>query len=132
MKDIKHIFRSFGFAMHGLRHAYRSDKSFRMEIYYGFPIYLLLGWLYFPMVPWELALFVFSYLLILIIELVNTAFEKMLDRVHPDQHELIAKSKDIAAAAVFTAFLFGCIVNLLLIYTHFFVNSSFGLGTHFV
>lgn len=110
MNDIKKIFRSVRYAAHGLSHAYRTDKSFRMEINYGFPVYLLLGWYLSPLQAGELLFFIFSYLLILIIELVNTAFEKMLDRLHPEDHELIKRSKDIAAAAVLVSFLFAVIV----------------------
>jgi diacylglycerol kinase len=110
MKDIKKIYRSIRYALKGLVHAYRSDQSFRMEINYGLPIYLFLGWYFSPLTPWEFLLLVLSYLLILVVELVNTAFEKMLDRVHPEEHELIGKSKDIAAAGVLLTFLFALTV----------------------
>ena len=88
-----------------------------MEINYGLPAYLLLGWYLAPFESWEFLFFTFSYLLILIVELVNTAFEKMLDRLHPEKHELIGKSKDIASAAVFTSFVLATIVVLTLLYS---------------
>ena len=112
--DIKKIFRSTRIAMNGLVHAYRSDKSFRLEVNYGLPVYALIAWFLAPFQPWEFLVYTFSYLLILIVELVNTAFEKMLDRIHPEQHELIGKSKDIASAAVFMAFVFAGTVVLVL------------------
>ena len=115
MNDIRKIFRSFRLAGKGLCHAYASDKSFRMEIDYGLPVYILVGLLLRPFQSWELLLFIFSYLFILVVELVNTAFEKMLDRLHPEKHELIGKSKDIASAAVFVAFIFSAIVVITLV-----------------
>lgn len=124
--------RSLRIGLKGLAHAYHIDKSFRMEVRYGLPVYLLLGWLLAPFTPIELLLFVFSYLLILIIELVNTAFEKMLDKVHPEEHELIGKSKDIASAAVLIAFLFALFVVMLLFYTHIFMHSTLSLGGEYV
>jgi diacylglycerol kinase len=81
-----------------------------MELHFGLPIYLAIGWYLFPMTRWDLTLFLFSYLLILIVELVNTAFETMLDKLHPEDHEIIGRSKDIASAAVFLAFLFAAFV----------------------
>ena len=108
--DVRTIVRSVRYAVHGLSHAYRADKSFRMEINYGLPVYLLLGWYLYPLQAGELLFFILSYLLMLIIELVNTAFEKMLDRLHPEEHELIKRSKDIAAAAVLVSFVFAAIV----------------------
>ncbi len=115
MKDIRKILRSFRYAFKGLRHAYMTDKSFRLEIHYGLPIYMLLGWLLAPLASWEFLFFAFSYLLILLVELINTAFEKMLDRLHPEQHELIGRSKDIASAAVLLAFVFAALVLAVLV-----------------
>lgn len=117
MKDVKKILRSFLYAVRGLRHAYKSDKSFRMEIQYGLPIYLVVVLYAYPLLTWEIILLTLSYMLILIVELVNTAFEKMLDKIHPEQHEMIGQSKDIAAAAVFIAFLFALIVVSVLLAT---------------
>ncbi len=110
LRDIQKIARSTLFALKGLGHAYRADKSFRMEIIYGLPAYVLIGWFFAPLQHWEALMLVFSYLLILIVELVNTAFEKMLDRLHPEEHEEIGKSKDIAAAGVLVAFVFALFV----------------------
>jgi diacylglycerol kinase (ATP) len=114
--DMKKIRHSVGFALKGLRHAYSSDKSFRMEVNYGLPIYLGLAWLLSPFEPWELIMYTFSYLLILLVELVNTAFETMIDHLHPDKHHIVGKSKDIASAAVFVAFIFAIIVVFTLVY----------------
>lgn len=131
MNDIARIPRSFMYAIKGLRHAYKADKSFRLEVRLGIPAYLFVGWLVWPLAPWELLLLVLSYMLILTVELVNTAFEKMLDRVHPEEHELIAKSKDIAAAAVLMVFAFAIFVTLFLLYTHVFAHSYFSLASWF-
>lgn len=131
MNDIARIPRSFVYAWKGLRHAYRADKSFRLEVHIGLPVYIVLGILLYPLSAFELLFFVLSYALILIVELVNTAFEKMLDKVHPEEHELIAKSKDIASAAVLVAFLFAAFVNGVLFYSHFLTHSYLILGGMF-
>ena len=132
MNDIVKIYRSVRFGMMGLRHAYRGDRSFRMEVRYGLPIYFLLGWLLYPMQAWEFLLFVFTYLLIILVELVNTAFEHMLERVHPEEHEIIGKSKDISAAAVLVAFIFAVIVIVTLFYLHYLTYSPFSLTSNYV
>lgn len=106
-------------AVKGLCHAYAADKSFRIEIACGIPAYILLGWYLAPFQAWEFLFYVFSYLFILTVELVNTAFEKMLDRIHPEQHELIGKSKDIASAAVFVSFVLAAIVVFVLLVSRY-------------
>jgi diacylglycerol kinase (ATP) len=108
------IIRSVRFGAKGLRHAFRSDRSFRMEVMYGLPVYVITGALLWPFASWELLMFILSYMLILIVELVNTAFETMLARVHPEDHELIGRSKDIGAAAVLVAFCFAIVVVVVL------------------
>lgn len=128
IKDVKKIGHSVKFALHGLRHAYSSDKSFRMEVNYGLPIYLILAWFLAPFEPWEILLYTFSYLLILIVELVNTAFETIIDHLHPAQHRTVGQSKDIASAAVFVAFLFATMIVLTLIYVRLGHQASFMLG----
>ncbi len=115
LHDVKKVWKSTAYALKGLFHAYRADNSFRREVVYGLPVYLAVGWYLAPFQAWEFVLFVFSYAFILIVELINTAFEKMLDRLHPDEHELIGKSKDIASAAVLLAFVFAAIVVLALL-----------------
>ena len=132
MKDIKKVIRSVKFGLKGLRHAYHGDKSFRMEIYYGLPIYLVIAWILAPFQPWELMLYTFSYFLILIVELINTALEKMLEKVHPEEHELIGKSKDISAGSVLLAFVFAIIVICILAYTRLTYMAPFSMGSMFV
>lgn len=113
-KDITKIIRSVRFGAKGLRHAFRTDKSFHMEVVYGLPAYLFVGMFLWPFAQWEFLLFVLSYALILIVELVNTAFETMLERVHPEDHELIGMSKDMGAGAVLLAFVFAIVVVVTL------------------
>lgn len=129
---MKKILRSIRFAWRGLRHAYIADKSFQMEINYGLPIYLFLGWFLFPFQAWELVLFVFSYMFILIVELINTAFEKMLDRVHPEKHESIGRSKDMSAAAVLVTFLFAAFVVGVLVYVRMCGSVPWNISRTFV
>lgn len=128
ISDIKKIGHSVVFALAGLRHAYTSDKSFRMEVNYGLPIYLIVAWLLCPFEPWELIIFTFSYFLILIVELVNTAFETMIDHLHPQQHRTVGKSKDISAAAVLVAFIFALLVVFTLAYERLVHHAPYVLG----
>lgn len=128
LKDMKKIWHSVVFALKGLRHAYSSDKSFRLEVNYGLPIYLAVAWLLYPLESWELILYTFSYLLILLVELMNTAFETMIDHLHPAEHRMVAKSKDIASAAVLVAFIFAGIVVFALAYSRLEHHAPYVLG----
>ena len=112
------ILRSTLNGLRGLAGAYQFDQSFRMEIW-GSLIFVFVGWLIWPLEPLELILLVLSYGLILITELINTSVERMLERLHPEIHDLVGQSKDIASAAVLVAFVVAGIIVLALLANNF-------------
>lgn len=111
---IQKIARSIVFALLGIKEAYIRDTSFRIEIW-ALPVFVIIGFLLWPLAPLELIVFVLSYFLILITELINTSFEQMLERIHPELHEQIGTAKDIASSAVFMACLFAILVVMFLV-----------------
>jgi len=85
-------------ALQGLAAAWRHEIPFRMEVLaFGFflPLSFFVG-----RTAVERALLVGSLLLVLIVELLNSALEATLDRVSLEHHPLIGRAKDIASAAV--------------------------------
>ncbi len=89
---------AFGFSRKGLKLAYVSEAAFRQEV-----------WLAVVMLPaaWfvgdtslERALLAASILLLMVVELLNTAIEKVVDRIGAEFHELSGAAKDIGSAAV--------------------------------
>jgi diacylglycerol kinase (ATP) len=85
-------------ALQGLAAAWRYEIPFRMEVVgfaVLFPLSFLLG-----KTAVERALLIGSLLLVLIVELLNSALEATLDRVSLEHHPLIGRAKDIASAAV--------------------------------
>lgn len=122
MKSIIKIWKSAGYALEGFRAAYRTDQSIRLEVLLGFPAYLALGWMLAPLTPTEFMFFSGSYILILIVELLNTAFERLLDVVHPEEHIGVKYAKDIASTAVFFSFVFAGVVVGTLAWTRTFAG----------
>ena len=103
------IVNSTKYSLHGLCKAYASDKSFRLEVNFGTVIFaVVIFWLW-PLTETQLLFILGSYALILVIELVNTSMERILDKLHPQSDELIGLSKDIASAAVFLSIIFSFI-----------------------
>jgi diacylglycerol kinase (ATP) len=105
--------RRFGYAFKGFCSAFHSDRNFRLQVYAA-PFYFLFAWLVWPLTQTEILFLVLSYSLILGTELQNTSFEKALDRLHPELHDEIGASKDMAAASVLTAGIFSLIVILVI------------------
>jgi diacylglycerol kinase (ATP) len=118
-QSINKIVRSVGHAVRGVKAAYRYDESFTLEINWGLPAYLLLGWLLWPMPSFEILFFVGSYLNILRTELLNTSIEFVLNHLHPENHDNIKRAKDTASGAVLVAFMMATIVLAVLLLRRF-------------
>ena len=93
------ISRALRCSLAGLRIAYASERAFRQEIVLGTLLILLA--IVLPFSAIERFLLVGAVLLVLIVELLNTAIEIALDRISLEQHPLTAAAKDIGSAAVF-------------------------------
>lgn len=86
-------------SLNGLRAAWRYEASFRLEVWLSvvlFPLGLLAG-----QGAVEKILLCGSLLLVLSMELINSAVETVLDKVSPEIHEMAGRAKDMGSAAVF-------------------------------
>ena len=95
-------------SLRGLHSVYRGEAAFRQELALVAVLLPLGLWLGETRV--ERALLAVSPLLILVVELLNTAIESAIDRIGPEYHELSGRAKDIGSAAVFVTL---CAVGLL-------------------
>lgn len=97
------IVHATGYSVQGLRTAYRTESAFRQEVWLCLAALPLAFWLG---QRWtEVILLIGSLLLLLIVELLNSAIEAAVDRVSFDLHELAKRAKDYGSAAVFIALL---------------------------
>ena len=98
---IRRVVRATFFSLAGLRTAWRSEAAFRQECALAIVMIPLGAWLGGNAV--ERVLLIGSCLLVLIVELLNTAVEFVVDRVGTDHHELSGRAKDLGSAAVFVS-----------------------------
>ena len=85
--------------MQGLRSTWQVESSFRLEVYL-FIVLAPLG-LYFGQGGIEKFLLVSVLLLVLIVEVLNSAIEAVVDRWGPEHHAMAGRAKDMGSAAVF-------------------------------
>ncbi|MFN0304774.1 MAG: diacylglycerol kinase [Burkholderiales bacterium] len=95
------IWNALHYSIAGLRAAYRHEDAFRQEVWLAMvliPVALYLG-------PNGLAraAMIGSVLLVLMVELLNSAIEAAVDRISLDRHQLAKRAKDIGSAAVLIA-----------------------------
>lgn len=91
-------FRALRWSLNGLKGAFLAEHSFRLEVY----AFVVLGPLAFVLGgdAVERILLFGSLLLVLAVELLNSAVESVADKVSPEFHELIGRAKDMGSAAV--------------------------------
>ena len=95
---IKRIINATGYSWLGLKAAYRHESAFRQEIWLAV-ILVPLG--YYLGENWtDKALLICSVLLVLVVELLNSAIEAVVDRIGDEPHKLSGRAKDMGSAAV--------------------------------
>lgn len=98
---LKRIIRATGFSMQGLAAAWKHEAAFRQEAILAIlllPIALLVD-----VSTSEKLLMIFTLFLVMIVELINSAIEAVVDRISDEIHPLSGRAKDIGSAAVFIA-----------------------------
>ena len=93
------IWRAFRYSLEGFAAALKHEHAFRQELMLC--LVLLPIALFLPFSAIERVLLIASLLLVLIVELLNSAVEAVVDRVSLDDHALSKRAKDIGSAAVF-------------------------------
>ena len=114
---LRRIINAFGYSMKGLRAAFKHESAFRQEtalLVVLLPIAILLG-----QTIVDYSILIGSLLLVIIVELLNSAVEAVVDRVGDEHHELAGRAKDIGSAAVFVSLVNVVVIWSMYVYQYF-------------
>lgn len=103
------IIKAAGFSWGGIQSAFVNEAAFRQEIFLSFiliPLAFFLG-----ETKVEIALMLVCVFLVLLVELINSAIEAVVDRISDEQHLLSGRAKDMGSAAVLIA-----LINLIVVW----------------
>ena len=106
--------RAFGNSVKGFKGVYKNEAAFRQELLLSV-ILIPLG-IYFGHTGIERALLVGSVLLVLLVEILNSSIEAVVDRIGMERHELSGLAKDLGSAAVFLALVMVAVTWLLVLW----------------
>jgi diacylglycerol kinase (ATP) len=115
-KGLARILRAAAASCKGLQGAYREEAAFRQEL--GLSLLVIPLGLWLGRTGVERALLVAPMLLVLIVELLNSAVEATVDRIGLERHVLAGLAKDIGSAAVFMSFVLLGVMWLLVLIAH--------------
>ena len=107
---LKRVWNAFFYSLAGLAAAFRHEDAFRQEVFLA--AILIPAAFFTPAGGIGKALMVGAVLLVLIVELLNSAVEAVVDRISLDEHVLAKRAKDIGSAAVMLA-----LINVPVVWT---------------
>ena len=110
---IRRILLALGYSCQGLLQAWHRQPALRYEVFLSF-IVIPAGWLL-GGTGAERALLVGSWLLVLVVEVLNSAIETVVDRIGAERHELSGHAKDLGSASVLCSLVLAAVVWLLVL-----------------
>jgi diacylglycerol kinase (ATP) len=117
-RGITRLVKAYQNSIKGLAAGYKHEEAIRMEVWI-----LLLGTLFLlfiDMALYERLAMWFCLMLLLTVEILNSAIEATVDRIGLEYHELSGRAKDLGSAAVFMAMVFSGVIWGVLLTRHFF------------
>lgn len=108
------LFKNTSYAIDGLKHALKTESSFKLELFFAF--FIVVAIFFVDTSLSNKMILLVSGILVLIVELLNSAIENVVDMVTLEHHPLAKTSKDLGSSAVmFAIFLhLSCWVMVLL------------------
>ncbi|MBP9654676.1 MAG: diacylglycerol kinase [Rhodocyclaceae bacterium] len=107
-QGLTRLINALGYSKDGLAAAWKNEAAFREEVLLAavaFPLAFYLG-----QTGIERALLAGSILFILIVEILNSAVEAVVDKASPEKHELAKRAKDMGSAAVLLSLLNAAVI----------------------
>ena len=110
---LQRLLNALEYSLQGLASAFRHEEAFRQESLLA--LILVPAALLAPVSGIEKALMIASVLLVLVVELLNSAVEAAVDRISLENHRLAKRAKDIGSAAVFLSLINVAVVWVLIL-----------------
>ncbi|MBI4598827.1 diacylglycerol kinase [Candidatus Uhrbacteria bacterium] len=118
MTRFSRFIRSLRHALRGVRVVFRSEQSFRLQCVFATLAVLLL--LILPVSGFQAVVILLLIGLVLVLEMVNSVLERLVDALKPRMHPVVGDIKDIMAAAVLFASLTACVIGAVVFLPHLF------------
>ena len=115
---VKRVFQSFYDAINGIKYVFRHEQNFQIQLLLTIFVVFLV-W-FFPLSKGEIIVIILLIFLVLILELMNSAFEKLADVLKPRLSQQIAMIKDIMAAMVLVASIGALIIGMIIFWPYLF------------
>ncbi|KKR48864.1 MAG: Diacylglycerol kinase [Candidatus Magasanikbacteria bacterium GW2011_GWC2_40_17] len=109
--------KSFYYALKGLSLIIKEEQSFRIQLVVAAVVFFLM--FYFPLRNYEKMVLILVVAFVLVLELINSIFERFVDLMKPRLHFYVESIKDVMAAAVLLASLAALLIGLIIFIPYF-------------
>ncbi len=116
MPNLKKLAKSFSYAAKGIRVVAREEQNFRLQLWGAVAVTVLMFALH-VRTP-EKALLTLAMVLVLVLELMNSIFERMIDILKPRIHHYVEEIKDIMAGTVLVASVGAFLIGVLIFWPY--------------
>ena len=117
MEELRRFKRSLRHALDGIVYAIVHEKNFRIEIMMA--IFVIILMFIFKLKSWEGIVLILMIMWVLILELVNTVLERVVDILKPRIHPYARLIKDLMAAVVLISSVVAVIIGIIIFYSYF-------------
>lgn len=112
MEYNKNLSSSFGFAIEGIIHAIKTNRNLR--VHFIIAILVIIASIYFHVNPFEMGILGVMILLIISLEMINTAIEEMVNLISSEHRQEAKLAKDVSAGMVLITVIGSIIVGILI------------------
>lgn len=117
MLKISSLIKSFSHALRGVVILFRTEQSFRLQAVVAVVVLFFCVWLHLRIS--EIIVVLLLVCSVLILETINSIFERLVDTFKPRLHPIVGEIKDIMAAAVFLVSVLAAVIGLIIFLPHF-------------
>ncbi|EOI5814920.1 diacylglycerol kinase [Cronobacter dublinensis] len=115
-EGLTRIIKAAGYSWKGLSAAWKNEAAFRQEAVAVIAAIIIACWL--DVDPMTRVMLISSVMLVMIVEILNSAIEAVVDRIGPEFHELSGRAKDMGSAAVLMSIILALVVWVTLLWQH--------------
>lgn len=117
MSEIKKFVKSFSHAFRGIGHLLKHENSFRIQVFVAVLVLILISFI--PLASWERILIILMTASVLVLEIINSIFERISDALKPRLHPMVKDIKDMMAGAVLITSITAIVVAVMIFWSYF-------------
>jgi len=110
------MLKHFRYALRGLVHVFQTEASFRVQVVAAIVVLVLMN--LFPLEIWEKIILLLLIGSVLVLEVINSVLERLVDTFKPRVHPVVAELKDMMAGAVLVSSVISAIVGILIFWKY--------------